>query len=192
MQDDPRYDDVVREVRDFLHARASACVAAGIDAARIVVDPGFGFGKTLAHNAALVRALPAIAALGYPVLAGLSRKGSLGTITGRRADDRPRGSIAAALARSRMALDRARATTCAKRSTRSRSGRRCTADCAPTRARLGGRLRAYNDAPSAFGAHLATRRYFGTDGIRGRVARRPSRRSSCSSSVGPPVARWWK
>jgi len=98
MQDDPRYDDVVREVRDFLHARASVCVAAGIDAARIVVDPGFGFGKTLAHNAALVRALSAIAALGYPVLAGLSRKGSLGAITGRAAQDRLAGSVAAALA----------------------------------------------------------------------------------------------
>jgi dihydropteroate synthase len=98
MQDDPRYDDVVRQVRDFLHARVAACIAAGVEAKRIVVDPGFGFGKTLAHNAALVRGLPTIAALGFPVLAGLSRKGSLGTITGRGADERLAGSIAAALA----------------------------------------------------------------------------------------------
>jgi len=98
MQADPRYGDVVTEVRAFLQARADACIAAGIDGARIVLDPGFGFGKTLAHNAALVRALPAIAALGYPVLAGLSRKGSLGAITGRGAQDRLAASIAAAVA----------------------------------------------------------------------------------------------
>ena len=98
MQDDPRYDDVLHDVCTFLHARAEACRAAGIDAARIVVDPGFGFGKTLAHNAALVRGLPRIAALGYPVLAGLSRKGSLGAITSRPSTDRLAASLAAALA----------------------------------------------------------------------------------------------
>ena len=98
MQQDPQYADVVAEVRDFLADRAQACREAGIAAERIVLDPGFGFGKTLAHNAALMRGLPQIAALGYPVLAGLSRKGSLGIITGRPAAERLAGSLAAALA----------------------------------------------------------------------------------------------
>jgi dihydropteroate synthase len=98
MQQAPRYDDVVAEVRDFLVARAQACEGAGIARERIVVDPGFGFGKTLAHNLALVRALPDLVAAGYPVLAGLSRKSSLGSITGRAVDERLPASIAAALA----------------------------------------------------------------------------------------------
>jgi dihydropteroate synthase len=97
MQQAPQYDDVVREVRDFLVARARACEAAGIARDRIVVDPGFGFGKTLAHNLALLRALPQIAAAGYPVLAGFSRKSSLGAITGRAVEDRMPASLAAAL-----------------------------------------------------------------------------------------------
>ena len=97
MQVDPRYDDVVAEVAAFLRGRASALEAAGIDAGRIVIDPGFGFGKTLAHNIALFRALPALAAIGYPVLAGLSRKRSIGDITGRAVDERMAGSVAAAL-----------------------------------------------------------------------------------------------
>ena len=78
MQQAPRYDDVVGEVRAFLLARAAACEAAGIARDRIVLDPGFGFGKTLAHNLALLAGLPALAAAGYPVLVGLSRKSSLG------------------------------------------------------------------------------------------------------------------
>jgi dihydropteroate synthase len=97
MQQAPQYDDVVREVRDFLVACARACEAAGIARDRIVVDPGFGFGKTLAHNLALLRALPQIAAAGYPVLAGFSRKSSLGAITGRAVEDRMPASLAAAL-----------------------------------------------------------------------------------------------
>ena len=64
MQSAPHYDDVVAEVRDFLAARAAACVAAGIARERIVLDPGFGFGKTLAHNLALLRGLPELGALG--------------------------------------------------------------------------------------------------------------------------------
>jgi dihydropteroate synthase len=80
------------------HARALACESAGIARGRIVVDPGFGFGKTLAHNLALLRALPDIVSAGYPVLAGLSRKSSLGTITGRPVDERMPASVAAALA----------------------------------------------------------------------------------------------
>ena len=98
MQQAPAYADVAREVRGFLLGRAAACIAAGIARERIVLDPGFGFGKTLAHNLDLVRALPELAAAGYPVLAGLSRKSSLGLITGRDAADRLPASLAAALA----------------------------------------------------------------------------------------------
>ena len=98
MQAEPRYDDVVREVGDFLLARATACEDAGIARERIVLDPGFGFGKTVAHNLELLRGLPAIAAFGYPVMAGLSRKSTIGRLTGRDVDDRVAGSVAAALA----------------------------------------------------------------------------------------------
>jgi dihydropteroate synthase len=98
MQHAPRYDDVVAEVSAFLLARARVCEAAGIARERIAVDPGFGFGKTYEHNLALLRALPRLAALGYPVLVGLSRKGTLGHITGRPAGERLAASIAAALA----------------------------------------------------------------------------------------------
>ena len=98
MQAAPAYGDVVAEVRDFLVARARACEAAGIARARIVIDPGFGFGKTLAHNLALLRSIGTLAATGYPVLAGLSRKASLGEITGRKVDERLATSLAAALA----------------------------------------------------------------------------------------------
>ena len=97
MQADPAYADVVGEVRDFLAARAAACVAGGMVRERIVVDPGFGFGKTVAHNLALLAQLGAIAALGFPVLAGWSRKSSLGRITGRPVEERLAGSLAAAL-----------------------------------------------------------------------------------------------
>jgi dihydropteroate synthase len=89
---------VVREVRDFLGRRAKACLEGGIAQDRVVLDPGFGFGKTLAHNLALLRALPTLAATGYPVLVGLSRKSSLGMITGRPAGERLAASLAAALA----------------------------------------------------------------------------------------------
>lgn len=98
MQAQPRYDDVVAEVRAFLLARAAACEAAGIARARIAIDPGFGFGKTVEHNLQLLRALPELAAPGYPVLAGLSRKSMLGKLTGRDVDDRMAASLAAALA----------------------------------------------------------------------------------------------
>ena len=98
MQAAPSYVDVVSEVRDFLLARAGACLAAGIARERIAIDPGFGFGKTRAHNLALLRAIGVFAATGYPVLVGLSRKGSLGEITGRAVDERLAASLAAALA----------------------------------------------------------------------------------------------
>jgi len=97
MQDAPCYGDVVAEVRDFLTARAAACEAAGIARERLAVDPGFGFGKTLEHNLALLAGLPAIVADGLPVLAGLSRKRMIGSLTGRAEGDRLAGSLAAAV-----------------------------------------------------------------------------------------------
>ena len=98
MQRAPAYADVVAEVRAFLARRAQACIEAGIAADRIVVDPGFGFGKTVAHNLALLRGLGEITGLRYPVLVGVSRKGMLGAITGRDVGGRLTGSVAAALA----------------------------------------------------------------------------------------------
>ncbi|MDQ1345136.1 MAG: Dihydropteroate synthase, partial [Pseudomonadota bacterium] len=83
MQTDPHYDDVVAEVCDFLAARVAACERAGIDRDRLLVDPGFCFGKTVAHNYTLLRDLRRFAELGVPLLAGLSRKSMLGTVTGR-------------------------------------------------------------------------------------------------------------
>lgn len=97
MQHAPAYVDVVAEVRAFLAARAQACVAAGVARERIAIDPGFGFGKTLTHNLALARGLGTMAALGYAVVAGWSRKSSLGTLTGRPPGERLAASIAAAL-----------------------------------------------------------------------------------------------
>jgi dihydropteroate synthase len=97
MQDAPRYGDVVAEVRAFLRRRVAACKAAGIERSRIAVDPGFGFGKSLEHNLALLAGLPALAADGQPVLAGLSRKRMIGTLTGRDGGERLAGSLAAAV-----------------------------------------------------------------------------------------------
>lgn len=97
MQADPSYGDVVAEVRDFLVRRVAAAQAAGIAAERIVVDPGFGFGKRLEHNLALLRHLGQFADLGACVLAGLSRKSMLGQITGRKVSDRDTASVAVAL-----------------------------------------------------------------------------------------------
>jgi len=97
MQQAPHYADVVGEVKDFLRRRLDACEQAGIARGRIVIDPGFGFGKTLAHNVALLQRLGELAALGVPVLAGLSRKSMLGAILGRPAADRGAASLAAAL-----------------------------------------------------------------------------------------------
>jgi dihydropteroate synthase len=97
MQDNVHYDDVVRQVRDFLAGRAAACEAAGIARDRVVLDPGFGFGKRSAHNLELLRWLGALVALGYPVLVGLSRKSTLGKITNRPVAQRTIASITAAL-----------------------------------------------------------------------------------------------
>lgn len=98
MQDDPRYDDVVAEVHRFLAERIFAAEMAGIDKKRIVADPGFGFGKTRDHNLALLAQLQRFTELGVPVLAGLSRKKTIGEITGRDLPaDRIHGSVAAHL-----------------------------------------------------------------------------------------------
>jgi dihydropteroate synthase len=97
MQDAPHYEDVVAEVEAFLRARASTLESAGISPHRIALDPGFGFGKTVAHNKTLLHALPQLAGLGYPVLAGLSRKRMLGDFTGRGPSERMAASVAAAL-----------------------------------------------------------------------------------------------
>jgi dihydropteroate synthase len=97
MQAAPHYDDVVAEVRAFLHDRAGVLESAGVERGRIVVDPGFGFGKTVQHNLELLRRLDAFRELGLPLLAGWSRKSSLGKITGRPADQRLAASLAAAV-----------------------------------------------------------------------------------------------
>jgi len=97
MQQHPTYVDVVAEVLAFLSERVAAVRAAGISLQRICIDPGFGFGKTLEHNLALLRQLQELRTLGVPVLAGWSRKSSLGKITGKPAGDRLAASIAAAL-----------------------------------------------------------------------------------------------
>ena len=97
MQRDPHYDDVVAEVKRFLKQRVEAAEAAGIAAERIVVDPGFGFGKTASHNLELLRRLKDLFPLGVPILVGLSRKSTLGKITGRPVGERLAGSLAMAL-----------------------------------------------------------------------------------------------
>jgi dihydropteroate synthase len=99
MQHEPRYDNVLREVSDFLVTRAEACIASGVAAERIAIDPGYGFGKTSAHNIELTRKLASLGALGFALLVGWSRKRTIGEITGRTvATERVHGSVAAALA----------------------------------------------------------------------------------------------
>ncbi len=97
MQQAPQYRDVVAEVDAYLRARIAVAEAAGIVRSRLVIDPGFGFGKTLEHNLALLRELDRVAAAGVPVLAGLSRKSMIGALTGREVGERVFGSVAAAL-----------------------------------------------------------------------------------------------
>ena len=98
MQAEPHYDDVVGEVHRFLTDRLFACELAGIDRRKVMVDPGFGFGKSLEHNLALLRALERFANLGSGVYVGLSRKSMIGAMTGKTAPvDRAAGSVAAAL-----------------------------------------------------------------------------------------------
>lgn len=95
MQRQPHYDDVVTEVLAFLGARIAHCRAAGVT--RVIADPGIGFGKTLAHNLALLRALPRFHDLGVPLLLGTSRKSFIGQITGRPVEDRLAGSLASSV-----------------------------------------------------------------------------------------------
>jgi dihydropteroate synthase len=97
MQAAPVYVDVVREVEQFLAGRVSACEKAGIALERVAVDPGFGFGKTAEHNLQLLHGLQALGVLGLPIVAGLSRKSTLGSITGRGVHERLAASIAAAV-----------------------------------------------------------------------------------------------
>lgn len=97
MQDAPRYRDVVADVRDFLRERVEVCEAAGVDVDRLVIDPGFGFGKTVTHNFSMLAHLAEFAEVGVPVLAGLSRKSMLGVVTGQEVGERLSASVAAAL-----------------------------------------------------------------------------------------------
>ncbi|MBF1802014.1 dihydropteroate synthase [Alloalcanivorax profundimaris] len=97
MQDDPRYDDVTAEVIAFLRERVEACVAAGIPRHQLLVDPGFGFAKTLEHNLRLLAELEALRVLELPMLVGLSRKGMIGKVLDRPVDERMPGSVAAAV-----------------------------------------------------------------------------------------------
>jgi dihydropteroate synthase len=97
MQRQPQYDDVVADVVNYLERRLEVCEAAGIDRGRLLIDPGFGFGKTLEHNLRLLNELASLRRLGVPVLVGLSRKSSLGLITGRPVEQRLAGSVAAAV-----------------------------------------------------------------------------------------------
>ncbi|MBL8476696.1 MAG: dihydropteroate synthase [Methyloversatilis sp.] len=98
MQVSPSYADVCREVTDFLLQSARQAQDAGVDRSRIMLDPGFGFGKTSAHNLALLEGLTELSRCGYPLLVGLSRKSVLGRLTGRPVTDRTAASVAAALA----------------------------------------------------------------------------------------------
>ena len=99
MQADPRYDHVVTDIRDFFQRQVHTCQQSGIAAERLALDPGFGFGKTLADNLALLRELEALRVSGLPILVGLSRKSMLGKLTGREVDDRLVASaVVAALA----------------------------------------------------------------------------------------------
>ncbi len=97
MQDNPHYDDVVAEVKAFLRARRGACIAAGISAERIVIDPGFGFGKTAEHNLALLRHLDQLKSLGSPLLVGLSRKSVIGSVLDLPIGERLHASVALAV-----------------------------------------------------------------------------------------------
>lgn len=97
MQVDPHYEDVLKEVSDFLLARIDACQQAGIAKNRLLIDPGFGFGKTRAHNITLIQKLNCLTQLGYPMLVGLSRKSVLGQVTGSDVDARLYASVAAAV-----------------------------------------------------------------------------------------------
>jgi dihydropteroate synthase len=97
MQDNPHYDDVVAEVREFLLGRVDACTSAGLEADRLIIDPGFGFGKTLQHNLTLLANLDVLVQTGYPVMVGLSRKSMIAAMLDRPLGERAAASAALAL-----------------------------------------------------------------------------------------------
>ena len=97
MQDNPQYDDVVQEVSDFLLMRVEQCVQSDIDAGQILIDPGFGFGKTLTHNLTLFRHLDQLVTLGFPLIVGVSRKSMIGAVLDKPVDQRIIGSVAMAM-----------------------------------------------------------------------------------------------
>ena len=105
MQHKPSYDDVVVEVLDFLRARINAALDAGIAQQNIIIDPGFGFGKTLQHNLLLLKSLPEFRKLGAPVLVGMSRKGMIGAILDKPADQRLYGSLSVAVMAAMLGAD---------------------------------------------------------------------------------------
>ncbi|WP_334018244.1 dihydropteroate synthase [Alteromonas sp. S015] len=102
MQDNPEYEDVVKDVGQFLLQRAQICEEAGISKDAILFDPGYGFGKSLDHNYALVKHLPTLMAMGYPVLVGMSRKSMIGNLLNRKVDERLAGSISLATIAAQM------------------------------------------------------------------------------------------
>jgi len=105
MQHEPSYDDVVGEVLDFLRARIDAALDAGIAQQNIIIDPGFGFGKTLEHNLLLLKSLPEFRKFGVPVLVGMSRKGMIGAILDKPADQRLYGSLSVAVMAAMLGAD---------------------------------------------------------------------------------------
>jgi len=102
MQFNPEYRDVIAEVKQFLSERADLLITQGVEQERIAIDPGFGFGKSLEHNLKMLSNFQSFAELGYPVLAGISRKSMIGKITGKDTNERVAPSVAAAI----MAADR--------------------------------------------------------------------------------------
>jgi len=97
MQEDPKYDDVVETVKTFLQERIAVCTAAGIASDGLLIDPGFGFGKTVAHNLSLVKNLSAFTVLDKPIVMGVSRKSTIGAVLGRTTEERLAGSLALAV-----------------------------------------------------------------------------------------------
>ena len=97
MQQQPCYHNIIQQLKQFFYARIDACIAAGINKQRIIIDPGFGFGKTLEHNLTLIRELTAFKALAQPVLIGVSRKTSIGKILNALPDQRLYGGLAMAV-----------------------------------------------------------------------------------------------
>jgi len=97
MQENPTYGSVIDEVFDFLETRITACIADGIKPSQLLIDPGFGFGKSLSHNLQLLRQLHTLTALSCPIVVGISRKSMLGELTGKPVDKRLYGGLAAAV-----------------------------------------------------------------------------------------------